>query len=146
MQSFASQLKQSNFHSIVTHELFFPPVFHLFLWQGVVKGYLRDRNPVNKKFSRETERKETKNVLFQQNARKWITRKEKESWLLRNKSRENKRRNFHRRLKKYFKEQLCTFLERNGYSRIISIKNMCWLLCFDQYPTRMRHVLLRSEW
>ena len=25
-------------------------------------------------------------------------------------------RNLHHRLKKYFKEQLCTFLERNGYS------------------------------
>ena len=29
---------------------------------------------------------------------------------------ENKRRHFHHRLKKYFKEQLYTFLERNEYS------------------------------
>ena len=33
---------------------------------------------------------------------------------------ENKRRSFHHRLKKYFKEQLCNFLERNEYSLYIN--------------------------
>ena len=40
----------------------------------------------------------------------------KRNWDFCEKRVENKRRNFHHRLKKYFKEQLCTFLERNEYS------------------------------
>ena len=78
---FASELKQNNFHSIVTHELF----FHRFsfvclfekkslkdIWKEVetMQQYLRDRNPPKKKYSFETERKETENILFQQNATK----------------------------------------------------------------------------
>ena len=37
---FASHLKQNNFHSFVTHELFFPPDFIcLFVWQQIIKIY-----------------------------------------------------------------------------------------------------------
>ena len=58
---------------------FFPPVFIcLFVWQQVIKRYLkisrkrvatrlRDRNPQKKKYILEPERKETKNNLLQQN-------------------------------------------------------------------------------
>ena len=35
-----------------------------------MQQYLRDRNPSKKKYSFETERKETENILFQQNATK----------------------------------------------------------------------------
>ena len=36
-----------------------------------------DRNPIKKKYSLETERKEAENILFQQSAIKGITRKER---------------------------------------------------------------------
>ena len=70
LQSFASQLKQNNSDSIVTHELFSPPVFIcLFVWQQVIKRYLkinrdcavthvRDRNPKKKTALRRKEKKQ----------------------------------------------------------------------------------------
>ena len=117
MQPFASQLKRNTFHSIVTYELFFPPFFIcLFVWQQSIKSNVkisrnravtvRDRN-LQKKCSLETKRKETENIVT-----KWLTKKERieisieiKFW-----------RNLHHRLKKYFKKQQCTFLERNEYS------------------------------
>ena len=37
-----SQLKQIDFNSTITHDLFFPLVFIcLFVWQEVIKGYLK---------------------------------------------------------------------------------------------------------
>ena len=79
LHSFASQLKQINFHSIVTHELFFLSVFIcLFVWLQVIKRslkisrnravtHMQDRNPQKQKCIPETERKERENILLQQN-------------------------------------------------------------------------------
>ena len=72
------QLKQNTFRSIVTHELLFPPVFTcLFVCQQVIKRYLKiSRNRTvtcarqkscKEEYNLETERKETENILLQQN-------------------------------------------------------------------------------
>ena len=64
------------FHSIVRRELLFPPVFiWLYAWQEVIKRYLKiSRNRTvtrarqesyKEKYSLETERKETENILLQ---------------------------------------------------------------------------------
>ena len=55
-------------------------------------------------------------------------------------------RNLYHRLKKYFKEQLCTFLERNECRQSLQYQSKtCANLCvFNNNPTRMRQVLLRS--
>ena len=96
---------------------FFPPfLICLFVWQQFIKRYLKisrnravtvqDRN-LQKKSNLETKRKETENIVT-----KLLTRKERietsveiKFW-----------RNLHHRLKKYFKKQRCTFLERNECS------------------------------
>ena len=62
--------------------------------------HVQHRNPKKKKYSLETQRKEIENILFQQSATKRITRKERIGTFT--KKVENKRRNFHPRLKKYF--------------------------------------------
>ena len=45
-----------------------------------------------------------------------MNNKKKKNWDFYEMRVENRRRNFHYRLKKYFKEPPCTFLERNEYS------------------------------
>ena len=45
-----------------------------------------------------------------------MNNKKSELGILQNTSRKKKRSNFHHRLNKYFKEQLCTFQKRNEYS------------------------------
>ena len=60
---FASQLKESTFHSIVTHEVFFPSTFiGLFVWQQVIKRCLKtNRHTCETEF---LQRKERKNRNF----------------------------------------------------------------------------------
>ena len=54
-----------------------------------------------------------------------MNNKKKKNWYFYEIRVKNKRRNFHHRLKKCFKEQLCTFLERNEYSPYNINKDMC---------------------
>ena len=90
---FSSQLKQNNFNSVVTHELFFPLVYIcLFVWLEVIKRYFTSTE-CNK-----------------------VNNKKRKNWDFYEIIVENKKFNSHHRLKKYFKEQLRTFLKRNEYS------------------------------
>ena len=96
--------------------------FRLFVsWQEVIKRYLktsrnravtRARQKFYKK-NRALRGKEKKQKTFYCNK---MNNKKKKNWDFYEMRVENRRRNFHYRLKKYFKEPPCTFLERNEYS------------------------------
>ena len=109
------------------HELFLPLVFIcLFVWWEAIKRYLkisrnhavtqaRQKSCKEKNTALRHKKKKKQNVLLQQNATKWITRRA--NWeFYKIQVEKKKRSNFHHRLNKYFKEQLCTFLKRNEYS------------------------------
>ena len=66
--------------------------------------------------------------------------------LLRNKSRKKNWHNLYPRLKKYFKEQLCTFLKKNNTDSSYNINqwHLLTYVFFINNPMRMWHVLLRS--
>ena len=65
-----------------------------------------------------------------------MNNKKKKNWDFYEMRVENRRRNFHYRLKKYFKEPPCTFLERNEYSPF-NINQRYVLTCvFTNNPTR----------
>ena len=79
--------------TVVTYELFFRPVYIcLFVWQEVIERYF---------------------ILTECNK---IDNKKRKNWDFCEIIVENKKCGSHHRLKKYFKEQLCTFLESKEYS------------------------------
>ena len=143
LQSFASQPKQNNVYSIAKHQLLCPPIFiYLFVWQEAIQRYLKiSRNrevtcgrqkSCEEKIQPWDAKERNRKHLFQQKATRWITRKEgigtfrKQDLKIRevifitdwkSTSKNNKYILFWR--------QVNTVL-------IISIKYMCWLLCFYQ--------------
>ena len=112
MQSFASQLKPKSFHSFVEHELFFPPDFIcLFVWQEVVKWYLKiSRNRAvtraRQKFHKEKiqpwDGKKRNREYFISTKCDKMSNKKRKNWDFYEIKVENKRRNFHHKLKQYF--------------------------------------------
>ena len=113
MQYFASQLKQNNFHSILTHELIITPVFncfhfHRFVWQEVVKNIWKiSRNrAVTSAREKSCKKKiqpwdEKRRKRFISKKRNRVNNKKRKNWDFYEIKVENKRLNFHYRLKKY---------------------------------------------
>ena len=139
MQSFASQPKQINLHSVVTHKLFFPPVFIcLFVWQQVIKGYLKiSRNRAGTR-ARQKSCKEKiqpwdgkkRNRKFYGNRMNRKDKKNKELRLLWNMSRKFFGRNLLRR--STLNNNYVPFQKEMNTVLIISIKDMCQFVCFYQ--------------
>ena len=77
---------------------------------------MRGRNPIKKNTALRRKEKKQKTIYFKKMQQNEMNDKKRKNWNFYEIKVENKRRNFHHRLKKYFKEQLCTFLEINIYS------------------------------